>query len=202
MLKKSTVKKRFAEREETIVKTAMDLFAAHGVEAVSIDMIADRAGIGKGTVYKHFSSKNDIYATLAIRHSDQMMVCLNRIPQDAPVLVQLKRTMREIWDFHISDIPRLAVFHKCQQLLAREALSPDLLILFEHQRHRRNQFIRGMIRKAIDEEIFVDTAMGDLTAVAVGLFSGVFELILQGEVEPSEALYQMVERTIFKGFIR
>lgn len=43
-----------------ILSAADSLFREHGFKATTIEDIADRAGIGKGTVYLYFSSKFDI----------------------------------------------------------------------------------------------------------------------------------------------
>lgn len=43
-----------------IVATAIELFARHGFEGVTVDHIADVADIGKGTIYNYFQTKEDI----------------------------------------------------------------------------------------------------------------------------------------------
>lgn len=49
-----------------LLDAAADLFVAQGYRKTSIDEIARRAGIGKGTVYLHFATKIDVLvATLA-----------------------------------------------------------------------------------------------------------------------------------------
>jgi TetR/AcrR family transcriptional regulator, mexJK operon transcriptional repressor len=43
-----------------ILSAARDLFLEHGLTAVSMDAIADRAGVSKATVYSHFGDKDDL----------------------------------------------------------------------------------------------------------------------------------------------
>ncbi|MEZ0151785.1 MAG: TetR/AcrR family transcriptional regulator [Candidatus Reddybacter sp.] len=53
-------KQRFLEREQLIKDTTLGLLVRDGVEKVTVSAIATEAGIGKGTVYKHFQSKAEI----------------------------------------------------------------------------------------------------------------------------------------------
>lgn len=193
---------RFIQREETIIRSAMELFIDHGIESVTIDRIAQKAGIGKGTIYKHFSSKNEIFADLVIRHNQNVINCFNDVPLNAPVMVQLKKTMRGIWDLQTEHIQIFRVYRKCEHLLTREGLPPGVLARLKAQGRMRHDFIGSMIQKGIDEEIFRNESVDNMSAVAVGLFRGVFDLMLEGEVKPSEALYLLVEKMIFNGFMR
>lgn len=194
--------REFKRREEEIIQAAFDLFAEHGIESVTIDMIAEKAEVGKGTIYKHFTSKNDIFAILIIRQGHELLELLESIPWDAPVIVQLKKTMRVFWDMQIQDIRKFAVYRKCDQLCLMDDMSPEVLIQFEKQSNLKNEFIRGLVKRAIDEEIFKDESVDNLTAAAIGLFSGIFDTILAGEVKPTEELYNLMESMIFKGFMR
>lgn len=45
---------------ERLVSAATELFYAHGIRAVSVDKVIDRAGTTKVTFYRHFQSKDDL----------------------------------------------------------------------------------------------------------------------------------------------
>jgi AcrR family transcriptional regulator len=51
---------------ENILRHAGDLFAGRDFARVSIDEVAARCGIGKGSVYRQFGSKEELYATVVI----------------------------------------------------------------------------------------------------------------------------------------
>ena len=48
------------QRKQEIALVALDLFAEKGIEAASISEVAKAAGIGKGTVYEYFASKEEL----------------------------------------------------------------------------------------------------------------------------------------------
>jgi AcrR family transcriptional regulator len=48
-------------KTSAILRAAAQVFAEQGYQAATIDGIAERAGIGKGTVYEYFKSKQDLF---------------------------------------------------------------------------------------------------------------------------------------------
>ncbi|MCP5381243.1 MAG: TetR family transcriptional regulator [Kordiimonadaceae bacterium] len=52
-------------RRDHLIETAITLFCEHGYHATGIDLLLDRAGVSKKTMYQHFRSKEElIYAAL------------------------------------------------------------------------------------------------------------------------------------------
>ena len=58
--------REFRRREQEILDTALKLFLEQGEDSVTVEMIADAVCIGKGTIYKHFKSKAEIYLRLML----------------------------------------------------------------------------------------------------------------------------------------
>jgi len=57
---KSTPAATRGEKRPLILRAATEVFAEQGFNSVTVAAIADRAGIGKGTVYEYFSSKDEL----------------------------------------------------------------------------------------------------------------------------------------------
>ncbi|WP_170182195.1 TetR/AcrR family transcriptional regulator [Phreatobacter stygius] len=65
-----------------MLDAARVLFAAHGYDAVSMDMIAAEAGIAKGAVYHHFAAKRDVFERVldTIQANVAVALAANRAP--------------------------------------------------------------------------------------------------------------------------
>ena len=62
-----------SDTRDRIVKAAAHLFYAEGIRAVSVDAVAERAGVTKKTLYYHFTSKDELVAAyLAARDAPNM----------------------------------------------------------------------------------------------------------------------------------
>ncbi|MDX7953714.1 TetR/AcrR family transcriptional regulator [Lichenihabitans sp. Uapishka_5] len=65
------IKPKWSRRKEArpteIVEAAMDVFAAQGFAPTKLDDIAKRAGIAKGTLYRYFDSKEELFRAV-VRH--------------------------------------------------------------------------------------------------------------------------------------
>jgi AcrR family transcriptional regulator len=57
---------------EQILRTAEHLFATEGL-GVSLDEIARRAGVGPGTVHRHFPAKEALYLAVSINQIEQLV---------------------------------------------------------------------------------------------------------------------------------
>ncbi len=124
-----------------LLETAARLFDTHGIDAVSMSQVAQEAGVGKGTLYRHFNSKT----ALALALLDQEQRALQertlqrlRSDHDAPPLALLRWFMAEVLAFTDRHLDLLYI--------ANDASAPPTLELGAHQWWR--QTIRALLQRA------------------------------------------------------
>ena len=61
------------EREELILSVALSLLKESGLNGLTMQAIADRTEYSKGTIYQHFSCKEDVLAKLVIRCGQRLI---------------------------------------------------------------------------------------------------------------------------------
>jgi len=70
------------EGAERILAAAEDLFAKEGFDAVSMNAIADKAGVSKANVFHHFKSKNDLYLAVIKQACQQACAFIDNFGSD------------------------------------------------------------------------------------------------------------------------
>ena len=81
-------------REEAIVVAVNRLLAEKGFDLMTVDEVALQVGIAKASLYKHFSSKEDLAAAAMVRVIGLAQAFLDGLPVAAPPLDQLKAITR------------------------------------------------------------------------------------------------------------
>lgn len=66
---------------EVLIETASHLFAERGLD-VPLDEIAKRAGVGSGTLYRHFATRQDLVAAVFLDRTAQTVAAVERAVQD------------------------------------------------------------------------------------------------------------------------
>lgn len=71
---------------DDLMSAAAELFIAHGIEATTVNDIVARAGVGKGTFYHYFGTKEDVILALRERFSrdftTRVAEAIGRCPAD------------------------------------------------------------------------------------------------------------------------
>ncbi|MEI7513793.1 MAG: helix-turn-helix domain-containing protein [Betaproteobacteria bacterium] len=80
-------------REDAIIQTASRLLAEKGFEAMTVDEVAASVGIAKASLYKHFSSKEDLAAAAMVQVMQRAQTYVRDLPPAAP-LSQLRTVAR------------------------------------------------------------------------------------------------------------
>src|SRR5512139_2262223 len=104
---------------ERILTAAEVLFAEQGFDAVSMNAIAERAGVSKANIFHHFNSKNDLYIAVlhhVCRDTSERLDDLDK--PDAPFEERLE-------EFAQSHLKTLLDHGQMMRLLLREMLSDN-----------------------------------------------------------------------------
>jgi AcrR family transcriptional regulator len=106
-----------------IIRTAARLFAEHGYDATGVQMLGEEVGLGRGALYHHIGSKEQLLYEISIRHVVAMVEfgedLLNEpLAPDEKFRVLARRLMAMI----AANQPEVTVFfHEYRSLSAQHA---------------------------------------------------------------------------------
>ena len=83
-----------AAREEAIIQNVNRLLAEKGFDAMTVDEVASAVGIAKASLYKHFTSKEDLAAAAMVRVMRRAQQFLKDVDAGLPPLEKLKTAVR------------------------------------------------------------------------------------------------------------
>ncbi len=132
--RKSFRETQFELREEAILDATNRLLGDKGYEAMSMDDIATEVGIAKGSLYKHFESKEALAAAVMVRLLEQTRAALDAIPRDRPAIERLEGLLRWTLSQRLSgSVPHLPSTSPAlqQSLLSNRAYMDSLMSLSE-----------------------------------------------------------------------
>jgi TetR/AcrR family transcriptional regulator, regulator of autoinduction and epiphytic fitness len=81
-------------REDAIVASVNRLLAEKGYDIMTVDEVAADVGIAKASLYKHFSSKEELAGAAMVRVLQRAQAFMETLPADAPAVEQLKAVAR------------------------------------------------------------------------------------------------------------
>ncbi len=84
--KAETARLPSADRRDTLIDAATDLVANGDIEGISIETVAERAGVSRPLVYKHFANRDEILAAVYQRESQLLQREIGRSVAQAPSL--------------------------------------------------------------------------------------------------------------------
>jgi mycofactocin system transcriptional regulator len=98
-LRRSAAGRPEATSHAAIEQAAFRLFAEHGFDATTLDAIAAQVGVGRRTLFRYYSSKNDIPWGQFDRTLDGFRKILDAMPADIPQHEAVHRGVLAFNDF-------------------------------------------------------------------------------------------------------
>ncbi len=87
-------KQQFDAREEAILDTVNRLLSEKGFDLMTMDDVAEAVGVAKGSLYKHFSSKEKLAAAVMTRLLSQTLDVLDGMPTEWRAAQRLEEILR------------------------------------------------------------------------------------------------------------
>ena len=143
----------FEARETAILAAARTLFADETWELVTIDQIAVKAGIGKGTVYKHVTSKDELYARLAIAIDKDLLEKVEAIAERDPPLVQLAAYIAAFWTLAALPAPESHLADYCGRASFRRRLPVTMRAEWGALEQELRDRLLRILRQGVSEEL-------------------------------------------------
>jgi AcrR family transcriptional regulator len=84
---------------QALLTAASAAFADHGADDVSLEEIARRAGVGIGTLYRHFPARRDLLAAVYTDQVDALRVRADELLESGPPDQALATWLRAVVDF-------------------------------------------------------------------------------------------------------
>jgi AcrR family transcriptional regulator len=185
-------------RQEEILDTATELFAAHGFSDAVTQALADRIGVGKGTIYRHFASKRELFLAAADRvmRKLQERICA----QTDGIEDGLKRVERGIAAFlsFFAEHPAYAELLIQERAYFKDRKRPTY---FEHREVnvlRWRQLYRELIARGQIREMPVEQISSVLSNVMYGIM---VTNLFNGQPEPSEVQASEILNIVFFGIL-
>jgi AcrR family transcriptional regulator len=158
------------DRRRQIMQAAEKLFSSRRFHEITTDEVARAAGVGKGTMYRYFKDKEDLFFQTAMAGFDELCELVHqRVAQAEPFPEQLLSACREIVEFFDS---RWQLFRMMQAEEFRLALTKGAV--YERWLEHRKKLIvavaeiircgvsEGQIRGDVPPEILANFLMGML----------------------------------------
>ena len=113
--------REFERRGEEILSTALKLFSKPNWESVTIEQIAKAAEVGKGTVYNHFSSKDELLFRLMMRFYHGLLQNLQQeTKEDEEFLYSFRRIFEYAFRYHLERREYRYVVEYCNRIDFKE----------------------------------------------------------------------------------
>jgi AcrR family transcriptional regulator len=149
-----------ARNRERVLEAAKAVFSAGGPEA-SLEAVARTAGVGIGTLYRHFPTREALFEAVYRREVQQLADLAERLKEEAEPVEALRQWMR-------SNVRFVATKKGMSAALALAAYKPS--DLFSYSFDQLTRAVGGLLDRAIAAgEIREDISPEDLIRALVGM---------------------------------
>lgn len=181
-----------SEKHEKILDAALALFGERGFHGTAVPLIAEQAGVGAGTIYRYFESKEALVNVLYKRWKRKLgAFVLEGFPWDAPVRAQFSYFWGRMAAFVRAHGDAYAFLerHHHAPYLDDESRAAEVEVLTPAKTFFEVAAAQRIV-KAVQPEVLI--------AMVFGAFKGLVEASWAGFIELTEPLLAEAEACIWE----
>ena len=178
-------------REEAILEAANRLLAEKGYQGMTMDDLASRVGIAKGSLYQHFRSKEELVGVALIAFMNRISDYIRTLPPHQPAIERLKLTFRNAFTLRfrtgfpdilsMKQVVKDSLTNHPEYVTSANRLGTALAELFEMAKKQ------GDIAQDIPTDVLVFAAIGRMRDPELDA------LIAEGRVQAEEVVEFQVQ---------
>ncbi|MBN2600706.1 MAG: TetR/AcrR family transcriptional regulator [Candidatus Marinimicrobia bacterium] len=195
-------------KRQRIINAAIKIFAEDGVSNGKIAKIAEKAGIGKGTIYEYFSSKEEIFAAVFEDFFSQMMNGYDRLGSTA---IDPKTKIEMMFDYTYDSLDEhLASEHAAEWLIFleifvqgfRDQLLGHGKLSFSNVLKNMYDLIKPLINEGIKAEIFRTNDADHMTFILFAALDGIgLHYFINRDYYDKEQLKKITKEIFLNGLL-
>jgi AcrR family transcriptional regulator len=190
-------------RRAEILKAARQIFAEQGFRKATIDMIAERAKIAKGTIYLYFRNKEQLFLqALEERLNSMLKGVLDIIQEKGEPLQKIKNLISFVFRFLDKDKDFFRIFHTS----AVECYIRDLSSHVENIMGYLKKFFDSVtptLKEAIDSGLLIQMQPLKMAFILGGIIDYfIMYRIMTNEPQPFSVDEELAYEIFLNGFLR
>jgi len=145
-----------AEVRRRILEASKEIFFRDGFMAANLDEIAERAGVAKGTLYRYFDNKAQIYLAVLSRKARRFEKKLqDSLDPRATPIEALKRVSRFYFQHYVENPDYFQIFWAIENQAVIGELPPDVVQEVVRLWEESLGILAGIIDRGIEQGVFV-----------------------------------------------
>ncbi len=190
-----------AERRQSILLAATEVFAKHGYHAAKIDDIVAAAGVARGTFYLYFEDKRAIFAEIVDRAFQRLGMAIIRVDTEHPsrsVADQVRENVRRI-------VHELLADPATTKILLSDAVGLDAA--FDRKLISFYEEVGKLLESSLEDgQQLGIVSPGDARMFAIMTLGAVketiYQVLMRGLVYPEERIIEELYGFLCRGYLR
>ncbi len=181
------------QKREIILQAALRVFAQKGFAATKMNDIAQQAGIGKGTLYEYFTSKEDLFFETFFHLFEQYDQIFQEKLQLTPNPIEKIKLIIQIYfvEFTQQNFDFMQIMMDYWMASARQHHHQNFNLLSLYKNYI--QLIAQILQEGIEQNIFRPHNTQHYASILLGLLDGLFlQLFLEPQLFDVPAMGQSI----------